>query len=92
MGKVVFASTGGAVYGEQERFPATEDHPQYPFSPYGVSKLAWERYLYYYHAQYGLPYVASATQTSMVLGRTHTVRQGWWRSSAATWPRAGPPL
>jgi UDP-glucose 4-epimerase len=33
VGKVVFASTGGAVYGEQEAFPATEDHPQYPVSP-----------------------------------------------------------
>jgi UDP-glucose 4-epimerase len=58
VGKVVFASTGGAVYGEQREFPATEDHPQYPISPYGVSKLAGERYLNYYHAQYGLPYVA----------------------------------
>lgn len=36
--KVVFASTGGAVYGEQHRFPAPEDHPLYPVSPYGVSK------------------------------------------------------
>ena len=55
---MVFASTGGAIYGEQVTFPATEDHPQYPVSPYGVSKLAGERYLHYYHAQYGLPYVA----------------------------------
>jgi UDP-glucose 4-epimerase len=54
--RVVFASTGGAVYGEQEAFPATEDHPQYPVSPYGVSKLAGERYLHFYNAQYGLPY------------------------------------
>jgi UDP-glucose 4-epimerase len=52
--KVVFASTGGAVYGEQERFPAPEDHPQYPVSPYGVSKLAAERYMHYYHVQCGL--------------------------------------
>src|SRR5215213_6566905 len=58
VGKVVFASTGGAVYGEQREFPASEDHPQYPSSPYGVSKLAGERYLYFYHLQYGLPYVA----------------------------------
>ena len=56
--KVVFASTGGAVYGEQETFPASEDHPQYPLSPYGVSKLAGERYLHFYRVQYGLPYVA----------------------------------
>jgi UDP-glucose 4-epimerase len=58
LGKVVFASTGGAVYGEQKAFPATEDHPQYPVSPYGVSKLAGERYLRFYHVQYGLPYAA----------------------------------
>jgi UDP-glucose 4-epimerase len=56
--KVVFASTGGAIYGEQREFPATEDHPLYPVSPYGVSKLAGERYLHYYEVQYGLPYVA----------------------------------
>ena len=56
--KVVFASTGGAVYGEQREFPAPEDHPLYPVSPYGVSKLAGERYLHYYNAEFGLPYVA----------------------------------
>ena len=56
--KVVFASTGGAVYGEQQQFPAPEDHPQYPVSPYGVSKLAGERYLHYYQVQFGLPCVA----------------------------------
>ena len=58
VGKVVFASTGGAIYGEQNVFPAPEDHPHYPVSPYGVSKLAGERYLHYYEAQYGLPYAA----------------------------------
>ncbi|NOZ94062.1 MAG: NAD-dependent epimerase/dehydratase family protein [Acidobacteria bacterium] len=52
--QVVFASTGGAIYGEQDVHPADEDHPQRPVSPYGVSKLASERYLYYYHHEYGL--------------------------------------
>ena len=56
--KVVFASTGGAIYGEQRKFPAPEEHPLYPVSPYGVSKLASERYLHYYHIQYGLSYLA----------------------------------
>ncbi len=52
--QVIFASTGGAIYGEQERFPAGEDHPTRPVSPYGVSKLAGERYLYYFHVALGL--------------------------------------
>jgi len=52
--QVIFASTGGAIYGEQESFPADESHPTRPLSPYGVSKLAVERYLYYFHAEYGL--------------------------------------
>jgi len=52
--RIVFASTGGAIYGEQDVHPADEDHPVRPVSPYGVSKLAGERYLFYYHVQYGL--------------------------------------
>ncbi|MEZ5333394.1 MAG: NAD-dependent epimerase/dehydratase family protein [Thermoanaerobaculia bacterium] len=52
--QVVFASTGGAIYGEQDSFPADEDHPTRPVSPYGVSKLAGERYLYYFHVEHGL--------------------------------------
>jgi UDP-glucose 4-epimerase len=51
--QVIFASTGGAIYGEQDVFPAAEDHPARPVSPYGVSKLSLERYLYYYHVTYG---------------------------------------
>jgi UDP-glucose 4-epimerase len=56
--KVVFSSTGGAIYGEQDVFPAPESHPTRPVSPYGVSKASGELYLGYYKAQYGLPYVA----------------------------------
>jgi UDP-glucose 4-epimerase len=52
--QILFASTGGAIYGEQDFFPATEDHPARPVSPYGVSKLCFERYLFYYHVTYGL--------------------------------------
>ncbi len=52
--KVVFASTGGAIYGEQDYFPADEEHPTRPISPYGVAKLAAERYLYYFHTIHGI--------------------------------------
>lgn len=55
--KFMFASTGGAIYGEQEDFPADEKHPTNPVSPYGISKLASEKYICFYHVQYGLDYV-----------------------------------
>ncbi len=58
LAKFVFSSTGGAIYGEQDYFPAKEDHPRRPVSPYGCSKASGELYLGYYRAQYGLPYVA----------------------------------
>ena len=54
--RVLFASSGGAVYGEQKVFPANENHPTAPLSPYGVSKLSSEHYLYYYHKVCGLEY------------------------------------
>ncbi len=54
--KVLFASTGGAIYGEQETFPCDEIHPTRPVSPYGVAKQTVERYLHFYQVQYGLPY------------------------------------
>ena len=46
--KVVFASTGGAIYGEVDA-PADEDHPRRPLAPYGASKLAGEEYLQTYN-------------------------------------------
>lgn len=56
--KVIYASSGGVVYGEQDYFPADEEHPQRPYCPYGVTKLMGEKYLYYYAATYGLTYTA----------------------------------
>lgn len=52
--QVLFASSGGTVYGEQECFPADEDHPTRPTSPYGISKLAVEKYLFFYAQTHGL--------------------------------------
>lgn len=56
--KILFASSGGTVYGEQETFPASESHPTRPLSPYGISKLTCEYYLEYYRHVAGLKYVA----------------------------------
>lgn len=51
---VVFASSGGAVYGDQVVFPADETHPTRPVSPYGVSKRSVELYLDYYESVHGM--------------------------------------
>lgn len=56
--RVIFASTGGAIYGEQEKFPCDEQHRCCPLSPYGVSKLATEAYLFFYKMQYGIDYIS----------------------------------
>ncbi len=56
--KVIFASSGGTVYGEQQEFPANESHPTHPVSPYGISKLTNEHYLFFYKNEYGLDYAA----------------------------------
>jgi UDP-glucose 4-epimerase len=55
--KVTFASTGGAIYGEQDYFPADEKHQMQPLSPYGITKLCTEKYLFFYKAVYGLDHV-----------------------------------
>jgi UDP-glucose 4-epimerase len=56
--RIIFSSSGGAIYGEQEFFPCDEDHPCRPVSPYGVAKLASERYLFFYRNEYGIGYTA----------------------------------
>lgn len=55
--KVVFASTGGAIYGEPDYAPQDEEHPLRPLSPYGITKLTTEKYLYFYQQQYGIEHV-----------------------------------
>jgi UDP-glucose 4-epimerase len=54
--KVIYASTGGALYGEGRELPATEDHPVNPESPYGTSKHTVEHYLYLWKLLHGLDY------------------------------------
>jgi UDP-glucose 4-epimerase len=52
--KVIFASTGGAIYGDEAPIPARETDAPWPESPYGIAKLAVEHYLRYYHREHGL--------------------------------------
>jgi UDP-glucose 4-epimerase len=56
--RFLYVSSGGVVYGEPERRPTPETAPKLPLSPYGVSKLAGEHYLYFYKQIRGLEYVA----------------------------------
>lgn len=55
--KLIYASSGGAVYGEPQYLPVDENHPINPISQYGVSKHTVEHYLYLYALYYGLNYV-----------------------------------
>ncbi len=55
--KVIFASSA-AVYGEQDYYPADEEHPLKPISPYGIAKMASEKYLNYYFKNFKMEYTA----------------------------------
>jgi UDP-glucose 4-epimerase len=52
--KIIFASTGGAMYGDQAPVPAREDDRAHPECPYGIAKLAVEHYLHFYQREYGI--------------------------------------
>jgi UDP-glucose 4-epimerase len=66
--KLVFSSTGGAIYGECDG-PAPEDHPRAPLAPYGVSKLAAEEYIAAYNRLHG------STHVSLRYGNVYGPRQ-----------------
>jgi UDP-glucose 4-epimerase len=67
--KVVFAGSGGTLYGVPESLPVRESHPQRPISPYGVSKKAAGDYLHYYREIRGLEY------TELALANVYGPRQ-----------------
>lgn len=56
--KFIFVSSGGTVYGHPNQLPINEDHPTNPVSPYGITKLAVEKYGLMYWRLLGLPFVA----------------------------------
>src|ERR1700678_3350876 len=58
--KVVFASSGGTIYGDADKLPVKESQPQKPLSPYGVAKKVVGDYMYAYRELYGLEYTALA--------------------------------
>lgn len=54
--KIIFISSGGALYGEAEEYPTTENYPPKPLSPYAITKYVSENYLFFYNKQYGIDY------------------------------------
>jgi len=69
VGKVIFVSSGGTVYGIPEVLPIPETHPTLPICSYGISKLAVEKYLALFHHLHGLDY------TILRLGNPYGERQ-----------------
>ena len=67
--KIIFASTGGAIYGDADIVPTPESYPEYPLSPYGIEKLIVDKYLNYYYKTFNLPYI------SLRLGNIYGPRQ-----------------
>ena len=56
--KFIFASTGGAIYGDADIIPTPESYPEFPLSPYGIEKLTIDKFLNYYHKVFALPYIS----------------------------------
>lgn len=56
--KVIFSSSGGAIYGDTDVFPTPETAKEVPLSPYAIAKLSVEKYLYFYYKSFGLDFVA----------------------------------
>ncbi len=69
VGKFIFSSSGGTIYGETPGEPATEQFPLRPFAPYGISKMALESYLKFFSVEHGLKF------TSLRYGNVYGPRQ-----------------
>ena len=76
--KVVFASSGGTIYGDVEQLPVKESQPQRPLSPYGVAKKAVGDYLFAYRELHGLEYTALALANVYGAARTCGAKPAWW--------------
>jgi UDP-glucose 4-epimerase len=74
--KIVFLSSGGAVYGIPRSTPVAEDHPTDPISSYGITKLAVEKYLRLYQHLHGLDYVAIRAANPFGPGQRPNAEQG----------------
>jgi len=74
--RIVFLSSGGTVYGPARYMPVDERHPTNPISAYGITKLAFEKYLQMYHHLYGLDYMILRPSVPYGPGQDPRRRQG----------------
>jgi UDP-glucose 4-epimerase len=75
--KMVVVSSGGTVYGKAHRIPIDEDHPTHPISPYGITKLALEKYALMFHQLRDLPVVVVRPANAYGEGQRPFIGQGF---------------
>lgn len=74
--KIIFASSGGTVYGMPKEIPIKESHPTDPTSSYGICKLTIEKYLHLYWTLYGLDYCVLRIANAYGVRQPITMTQG----------------
>jgi UDP-glucose 4-epimerase len=74
--RIIFASSGGTVYGEPQKIPISEDHPTEPLCSYGITKLAIEKYLQLFRHLYGLDYTILRIANPYGKNQRLTAQQG----------------
>lgn len=82
--KLVFVSSGGTVYGHALRTPIDESHPTDPVSPYGITKLAIEKYAFMFHKLYGVPVVVVRPGNAYGEGQAPFRGQGFIATAVAS--------
>ena len=82
--KMIFVSSGGTVYGEPQSLPIDENHLTNPISPYGITKLALEKYAQMYHRIRGLPVVCVRPSNPYGEGQKSFVGQGFVATAVAS--------
>jgi len=82
--KLLLVSSGGTVYGEAHSIPISEEHPTKPISPYGVTKLALEKYAYLYAVTQGLDVVCVRPANPYGEGQRPFTGQGFISTALAT--------
>lgn len=84
VGRLVFVSSGGTVYGDARQTPIPEDAPTNPVSPYGITKLAIEKYAYLYSTLKGLPVICVRPSNAFGEGQLPFRGQGFISTSMAS--------